>query len=530
MTATSFDEQIALRFAEVQRQQADMHAYQRECVQFMKDNPFSALFIDLGMGKTVSSLTVISDLLSEFLTDKVLVVAPLKVATDTWPTEIGTWQHLAWMNHVVIRADDDDPRLALARKRAAEWARSEGLGTAEANRLAQRAETIERRRIMVELANSPVSIHIINREQLEWLVYLHKDKWPYRTVFIDESSSFKDHNSKRFEALAKVRNTDGLITRLHILTATPAAETYEALFPQIFLLDRGVRLGKNITAYRDRYFTYNRYSFKYKLRPGAEEEVLSKIADISLVMKAKDYLNLKEPDIQIHKVKLAKPQIDLIKRLERDFVIDLPDGTELEAKTAAILSSMLLQMASGAVYETLLLEDWNTDDLRKVKRVHHLHEHKINTLKEIAEAAADAGEPLLVSYHFQSSLARLRKAFPKAVVMDKVGKCIKAWNAGKIPMLFVHPQSAGHGLNLQYGGRLLVLFDLIYSLENYLQLIGRLARQGQTRDVIVKLLVAEGTRDEDVAACLAEKEDAQEKLFRILKRLIAERKRGSMSS
>jgi hypothetical protein len=480
-----FDIAMRERFAEVQRQREDMHTYQSEiAVPFLRDNPFSGLFCDMGLGKSISSLTVISDLLAEFTSDDpVLVIAPLRVATDTWPTEIAAWQHTAWMNHVVIR---DDGR----------FVRKE------------------------DLARSRAAIHIINREQVDWLVHFHREQWPYRIVFVDESSSFKDHTSNRFKALAKVRRTPGLIERLHILTATPAAESYIGLFTQIYLLDLGHRLGKNITAYRDQYFSYNKYSMKYTLRPGAEEEILEKIADITLVMKKKDYLPTAEPTVIQHKVKLAPAQIDLLKKLERDFLVTLPDGTELEAKTAAILSSMLLQMASGCVYETLLIEDWETDDLKKVKKVHDLHDHKVEALKEIAEEAANEGKPLLVAYYFQSSLAKLRKAFPKAVVMDKSGKCIKAWNAGKIPMLLIHPQSAGHGLNLQYGGSTLVFFDLIYSLEFYLQTIGRLDRQGQLNPVLVILLVAMGSRDELVAECLAAKEDAQDKFFAILKRLI----------
>lgn len=482
---------IRRRFRHVERQPEDMHGYQRTAIDFIRSNPFSALFIDLGLGKTISSLSVIAELVCDSICEpdgKVLVVAPLRVAVDTWPTEIAKWQHTAWLTHVVIR--------------------DEGKVTKE------------------QMALSPARIHIINREQLEWLVYFWKEEWPYRTVFVDESSSFKDHSSKRFKALAKVRNTDGLITRLHALTATPAAESYIGLFPQMYLLDKGKRLGKNITAYRDNYFTYNKYSMKYKLRPGAEEEILAKIADICLVMKANDYLPRKEPTVIHQKVHLAPEQLALIGRLEKDFLITLPDGTEIEAKTAAMLSGMLLQMASGSVYETLLVEDWETDDLKKVKKVHNLHTHKIDALREIYEEAQTQGEPLLVAYHFQSSLAALRKAFPKATVMDKAGKCIKPWNAGKIPMLLIHPQSAGHGLNLQLGpGRTLIFFDLIYSLENYLQTIGRLDRQGQKGAVIVKLLVAVGTRDELVAACLKDKKDAQDTLFRILKRLISEVKK-----
>lgn len=478
-----FDLAIRRKFSKVERVREDLHGYQRTALEFMRDNPFSHLFIDMGLGKTATALTLISDLLLELESDqKVLVIAPLKVACDTWPTEVSKWQHIAWMNYVVVRDN--------------------GSQTKE------------------QLARHPASIHIINREHVEWLVYFHKDKWPYRTVIIDEVSAFKSHSTERFKALAKVRNTPGLITRLHGLTATPAAETYEHLFAQMYLLDRGERLGKNITSYRNNYFTYNRWLMKYKLREGCEETILSKIADVCLVMKAQDYLPRTEPTIIPRRVKLAQKQLDMIERLEKQFVIQLPNGVELEAKTAACLSSMLLQMASGCVYETLLVEDHETDDLKKVKKVHHLHDHKIDTLKELYEEAQTQGEPLLVAYYFQSSLARLKKAFPKATVMDKAGKCIKAWNQGKIPMMLIHPQSAGHGLNLQYGGHILVFFDLIYSLENYLQTIGRIDRQGQSKPVIVELLVAEGTRDEDVFEALSLKQDAQEKLFSILKRMI----------
>jgi len=487
----AFDLAIRQRFANVEHGPEDIHGYQDECVEFGLANPFSALFIDMGLGKTVSSLTIIARLLLEtFDDDMTLVIGPLRVVTDTWPTEIELWRHTAWMSYTLIRDDGKVSKEELAQRRT--------------------------------------SVHFINREQLEWLVYFWKDKWPYRRVIVDESSSLKDRTTKRFKAIAKVRNTPGLITRMHLLTATPAAETYIHLFPQMYLLDLGQRLGKNITAYRERYFTYNKYSMKYKLRPGAEEEILSKIADICLVQKAKDHLSRVEPTIIQRKVLLDPAHLALIKKLERDFIITLTDGTEIEAKTAAILSSMLLQMASGSLYETLLVEDFDTDDLKKVKKVHNIHDHKIEALKEIYEEAQAQGEPLLVAYYFQSSLAKLRKAFPKATVMDKEGKCIKPWNAGKIPMLLIHPQSAGHGLNLQRGpGHTLIFFDLIYSLEYYLQTIGRIDRQGQANPVIVQLLIAEGTRDQDVANALVQKQDAQEKLFLILKRLIrAMRKQG----
>lgn len=472
-------------------QRHQMHGYQNNLVQFMYEHPFSLLLVDLGLGKTISALTLTELILSNFETNKVLIVGPLRVALDTWPTEIERWQHLSWMRYSQLAGKTEDERIAAARSKA--------------------------------------PIHIINREQVEWLVELHGPKWPYRTVIVDESSALKDCSTKRFKALAKVRRTPGLITRMHLMTATPAAESYLHLWPQVYLLDLGQRLGKAVTHFRERYFNHNRYTYTYKIKDGAEEAILDKIADITLVMKAKDFLPRDEPTIIPVKVKLDAKSYDLMKHLQKHFLMTLPDGTELEAKTAAMLASMLLQMASGTVYETQLLEDFDTDDLKKVKKVHHLHDHKIDALKEIAEEAKQQGAPLLVAYWFKSSLDRLTKAFPKAEVMGRHADCTKRWNAGKIDMLLIHPASAGHGLNLQYGGNHLVFFDLCYSLEYYLQTIGRIDRQGQTKPVIVKLLVAESTRDELVYQSLAQKKDAQEELFRILKRLIQKLKKKQAS-
>lgn len=533
---SAYDAYVQSRFAEVELEREQMHDYQTNiALPFLKENPFSALFIDMGMGKSVTCSTLIVDLLSEFANDdKVLVVGPLRVMTDTWPTEFAKWRHLAPFNYTLIREDDDDPRIKeaarLDRKMAEEkaWERDSlrALGHTDAQimeKLGATNETQVRQNIRAELANSKCSIHFINREQLEWLVNLHGRKWPYRTVIIDESSSFKDHKTERFKALAKVRRTPGLITRLHLLTATPAAETYEHLFAQMYLLDLGKRLGKNITYYRERYFTQNRWTRKWKLRPDAEEEILDKIKDICLVLKAEDYLDVAKPNIVPRYIHLSERVMSLYEQMSKEFLVTLDDGTVVEAETAAALSSKLLQMASGVLYETYLEEDWDTQDLKKVKKTHHIHADKILTLQEIVEELQ--GKPVLVVYHFKSSLDRLKKAFPKAVVMDSDGKCIKDWNAGKIPMLLVHPQSAGHGLNLQQGGHNMVFYDIPWSLENYLQVIGRLARQGQKYPVLVQVLLAKGTLDELVFAALQAKEDAQSRLFSLLKSLIRKMKR-----
>lgn len=464
-------------------QRHQMHGYQKMLVDWMYEHPFGFCLVDMGLGKTVSTLTVVERLLTNFEADRVLVIGPLRVALDTWPAEIKNWQHTSWITFTQLAGLSEPERKVAAKQRT--------------------------------------QIHIINREMVDWLVQFHGPRWPYRVVIIDESDSFKSHQSERFKALAKVRHTPGLIERLYLLTATPAAESYIGLWAQTYLLDLGKRLGKSITKYRDSYFTQNRYTYTYKIRPGAEEAILDKIKDIAIVMKAEDYLPRDKPTLIKVPVTLDQKTYDLIKHLQKHFIMTLPDGTELEAKTAAALASMVLQMASGTVYETELIEDIDTEDLRKVKKVHHLHNCKIEVLREIVEEAKVQGTPLLVAYWFKSSLDRLVKAFPKAEVMGQKTDCVKRWNAGKIDMLLIHPQSAGHGLNLQYGGNHLVFFDLCYSLGYYLQTIGRIDRQGQTKPVIVRHLVATGTRDELVYDLLAQKADAQEKLFRILKRLIA---------
>lgn len=235
-------------------------------------------------------------------------------------------------------------------------------------------------------------------------------------------------------------------------------------------------------------------------------------------MKADDYLKLDKPTFIRRPVKLTPPVRALYDQMATDFIVTMDDGAMVEAETAAALSAKLLQMSSGVLYETYLAEDAETDDMRKVKKVHHIHDEKIEELREIVDEADS--EPILVSYHWKSSLERLKKAFPHAVQMDSDGKCVKDWNAGKIKMLLMHPQSGGHGLNLQKGGHLLVIFDLFHSLELFLQLVGRLARQGQKHPVMVYILTVLDTVDVTVAESLRNKEDAQDKLFAILRKQI----------
>jgi hypothetical protein len=510
-----------------------MHAYQNMAVEFVLAHPFCALFIDLGLGKTCISLTAILNLVTAFEANHILVVAPKRVANETWPTEIRTWQHTAPLSFVHVRDEDVVDAVNAAGKRerslikaeiedSCHWSSVNKASTSKKveeglksqlnkARIANARSIAAKKAVRDHFKNNPATIHIINREQVEFLVDSWGRDWPYDVVILDESSSYKDHTSGRFNALKRVRP---LMKRMIQLTATPAAETYLHLFAQIYLLDQGERFGRTITRFRYDYFDYNNYSRVYKLKPGAEEKIAEKITDITLTMKAEDYLDLEKPVMLMERVILSPDQKKLYDTMQRDFIVALPTGEEVEAETAAALSQKLLQMASGVLYDTIY-EDDGDGGLKKKRVVHQLHDHKIEKLQTIVEEAQ--GETILVAYWHDASLARLNAAFPQAVVMDAKGECVKAWNARKIPILLVHPQSAGHGLNLQHGGRRIVFFDIPWSLELYLQLIGRLARQGQKLVVMVHHLIAEGTIDEDVVTALIGKRDAQEILFVLLK-------------
>lgn len=541
----------------------DLHMYQDEAVQFIKDTPFCALFIDLGLGKTISTMTAMLDLIIEAIDggegiDNWLVIGPLRVINTTWPDEIEEWAHTRAMTISHIR----DEVLTDAINQAGQDARAlmktfgvnhpDIVGTIRRHReleLRRRAKAMglrnhhitrygkdhiekamleplgtKERKIYVDIKrdqaaraavrrhkrDNPASIYLINREQVEFLVRAWGSDWPYDGVVIDESSAFKDHRTKRWDALRRVRP---LMKRMIQLTATPAAETYAHLFGQIGLLDRGERLGATYTEFVDRYFIRNQYTRKETLRAGADVEIAKAISDICLTMKAEDYLPRELPVNELRKIDLPPKALALYKQMERDGLVEIK-GREIEAPTAASMSQKLLQIASGVLYETYLLEDIDTEDMVKVKEIHEVHGAKIDDLKDLV---AEYQEPILVAYHFKSSLDKLVKAFPKAVVMDKDGKAVGQWNKGKIPMLLLHPQAGAHGLNLQKGGRIIYFFDIPWSLELYLQFIGRLARQGQQRLVHVFHAVARGTLDEYVVDCMMKKKDAQEGLFRLLK-------------
>lgn len=519
----SIKEALQRQFSEVLRGLEALHVYQLTGKNFLRDNPFSALFIDLGLGKTVVSGTLIAELLDEGEWGPWLIIAPKRVARQTWPHEFREWRHLA---HISNRSPfDKQYRKALkdAAKKKVDFERKAllidepdfvrpGLKSQEATfalfhdtfrkKLAligkQERERVSHGEIKKAFERNPAVVHIVNREQVEHLVQAWgPNRWPYLHIIIDESQSFKNHKSGRFAALKAVRYR---LKRLHLLTATPAAETYEDLFAQIYLLDQGKRLGVNITRYREAYFRRDRSGYNWKLFPGMEQQIAEKIADICLTMKARDYLDLEEPKTVPVKVHLSPEMMKAYRRAAREAVIAVEDKL-ISGDTAAALQQKLMQIASGFVYD-------------ENKKAYDLHEAKIETLKELVEEAQ--GQPILVSYWHNASRERLKKAFPKAVVMDPDGKCVKDWNAGKIKMMLVQPQSAGAGLNLQHGGHILVVFDMFFSNELYTQLVGRLARQGQKDLVLVYLLMAVGTVDEIARVAVIDKEAGQQLLFKLL--------------
>jgi hypothetical protein len=352
-------------------------------------------------------------------------------------------------------------------------------------------------------------------------------------VILDESSMFKSHTSQRFKLLRRVRK---YMKRFVELTATPAAEGYMGIFSQIYLIDEGKRFGSAITKYQENYFTQNRYNFKWKLRDGAEKEITRKISDICLVMKAEDYLDMHELHFVPVPVRLDERTSELYRQMEEESVIEMlpPDFDEylddpiaIEAEQAASLQSKLLQMSSGFIYDTKIVGITEDDKVIKQKDMYRLHDLKFDALEELLETTLE-GKNVLIAYHFKPTLARLQERFKDLVVMDDEGKCIKKWNAGKIRLLAAHPQSAGHGLNLQRGGHVIVYVDNPWSLERFQQFNGRLHRQGQLFPVTVyqmktELVTPNGnvvpTVDETVIEALIEKRDVQEEFFALLERI-----------
>lgn len=438
----------------------DMHEYQNKAVSYIKRLKRCALFLDLGMGKTTSTLTAVSDLLDGFMVNKVLVIAPLRVANGVWAQESQKWSHLKHLTTNVCT------------------------GT-------------ERQRIAA--LSSQSDVYTINRENVPWLVKHFGKKWPFDCVVIDESSSFKNASSQRFKALKKILpETEYMV----LLTGTPSPNGLLDLWPQIYLLDFGASLGRTMGAYKQRFFESDYMGYKFTPRVGSDEKIRSLINDFCLSMAAQDYLELPER-ININvEVELDSKSRKFYEQFEKELLAELDNGEVVEAVNAAVLANKLLQVSNGFTY---------TDDKQNWQL---LHNNKIEALKELVE---QNDEPMLVAYNYKIDLERIVEVFPDAVVLDSSPETIARWDRGEIKMLLAHPASAGHGLNLQAGGSLCVWFGLNWSLELYQQFNARLHRQGQTKPVRIVHIVAKGCIDEMVLKVLNNKDVVQSKLLNALK-------------
>ena len=433
------------------------HNYQAFASEFILEHEVCCLMLDMGLGKTVITLSALWELvLDRFDVSRILVIAPKRVAEDTWPKEIAKWAHLRGLSFSLVLGSKAEREAAL-RKRA--------------------------------------FIYIINRENVAWLVENYR--WDFDMVVIDELSSFKSNKAERFKAMKRVRPQ---VSRIIGLTGTPAPNSLLDLWPQMYLLDMGQRLGRFSGGFRDRFFVPDKRNreiiYSYKPRDGAEDAIYSLVSDICISMKAVDYLDMPERiDNRIEVVMSAKEQ-KLYEDFQRDMVLSIGED-ELDAVNAAALSNKLLQMANGAVY----------GDDRKVLPI---HDRKLDALEDLVEAAN--GKPLLVAYWYKHDLQRIQARFKTARCID-TSKDIDDWNAGKIPLALIHPASAGHGLNLQDGGCTIVWFGLTWSLELYQQLNARLWRQGQKHTVVIHHIVTKGTHDEDVMRALENKDMRQSALI-----------------
>lgn len=438
----------------------DMHYYQKYSVQFIKDHPVAALLLDCGLGKTVITLTAINDLIyDEFSVKKILVVCPLRVC-NVWRDEIKHWDHLRNLTCSLVN------------------------GTAT-----------ERRRALQKQAD----IYIVNRENLVWF-YEHC-KMSFDMVVLDELSSFKNHQAKRFRAIKALRPK---VKRIVGLTGTPSGNGLMDLWAEFRILDMGERLGRYISQYRNLYFKPDKRNgmvvYSYKPLPGAEEAIYHQIADITVSMKATDYLEMPELVSVAKEVRLSEKEKERYDELKKSLVLELPGG-EITAANAASLTLKLSQMANGAIY---------TDD----KDVVDIHDRKLDALEDLVESAN--GKPVLVAYWFKHDKDRIRKRMEARELKEP--QDFTDWNAGKIPVALIHPASAGHGLNLQQGGSILIWFGLTWSLELYQQTNARLWRQGQADEtVIIQHIVAKDTIDERILNVLKHKDGTQAALIEAVK-------------
>lgn len=439
------------------------HDYQKYAIDYIESHPVAAVLLDMGLGKTVISLTAIFDLLFDsFEVHRILVVAPLRVVRDTWPAEIRKWEHLSGLTYAVA------------------------VGNAR-----------ERKAALLQGAD----VTIINRENLGWLIDDSGIPFAYDMVVLDELSSFKNHKSKRFRALMKIRPK---VKRIIGLTGTPSSNGLMDLWAEFKVLDKGERLGRFITQYRNQYFMPDKRNgeivYSYKSLPHAEDSIYRRIGDITISMKSADHLKMPELVSLQYEAQLSVDERKRYEALKQDLVLNL-HGDEITAANAATLTGKLSQLANGAIY---------SDDGKIIE----FHDRKLDALEDIIEAAN--GKPLLVAYWFRHDLERIRRRFNVREI--KTSADIADWNAGNIPVAVIHPASAGHGLNLQAGGSTLVWFGLTWSLELYQQTNARLWRQGQeSRTVVIQHIIAANTIDGQILDALKRKDKTQAALIAAVK-------------
>ena len=444
------------------------HDYQRYAIRYIETHPIAAILLDMGLGKTVITLTAIQHLLYDrFEIHKVLVIAPLRVAKYNWPEELKKWEHLRDLRYSVVVGNREE-RIAALRMQA--------------------------------------DLYIVNRENVQWLVEESSYPFDFDMLVVDELSSFKSYQAKRFRALMKVRPK---VKRIVGLTGTPSSNGLMDLFAEFRLLDMGQRLGRYITRYREQYFESDKRNaqmvFSYKPLPGAEEAIYQKLLDITISMRATDHLQMPELLSNTYLVTLSEAEEKKYKALKKEMVLEM-EGEEITVANAAALSNKLLQLANGAIY---------TDEKEKRR----LHERKLDALEDLLEAAN--GQPMLVAYWFKHDLERIIERLTKLKVkygtLDQE-KNIQQWNVGKLSVGLIHPASAGHGLNLQAGGSMLVWFGLTWSLELYQQTNARLWRQGQrAKTVVLQHIVTKGTIDERVLKALENKNAVQQGMLAAVK-------------
>ena len=444
------------------------HDYQAYAIDYIETHPIATVFLDMGLGKTSITLTAINDLLFDsFEVHRVLVIAPLRVARDTWTAEVDKWDHLQNLICSVAVGTEAERKAALMR---------------------------------------PADIYIINRENVQWLVEDSGIPFTFDMIVIDELSSFKNHNTKRFKSMLKVRPK---VSRIIGLTGTPASNGLMDLWAEFRILDMGQRLGRFITKYRTDYFMPDKRNgqiiYSYKPLPYAEDAIYRKISDITISMKSTDHLQMPELVSSEYVVRLSDSEQEDYEDLKRELVLTIPDG-EITAANAASLSGKLSQLANGAIYD-------DSGD------AHNIHDRKLDALEDIIEAAN--GNPVLVAYWFKHDYDRISERLKKFhIPFSKLdtSDSIRRWNNGEIPVALIHPASAGHGLNLQSGGSTLVWFGLTWSLELYQQTVARLWRQGQTsKTVVVQHIITKGTIDERIMKALRNKERTQSALIDAVK-------------